>query len=174
MRKLIQLPPPDFRMGYRVCGYSADSDLSEVWEFFIEGANCPLPYRVQAQDEFGLRWAGENEALDRLLLGATGGIKSWLISKGYVQQADVDAEYLDIINHFGTTLVLPAMPIQDAIDVARFAVETAAKYAKFGIRPETIGGPVELAAITKHEGFKWVARKHYYAAELNRETNHGR
>jgi hypothetical protein len=28
--------------------------------------------------------------------------------------------------------------------------------------------------ITKHEGFKWVARKHYYPAELNRETNHGR
>ena len=44
--------------------------------------------------------------------------------------------------------------------VARFAVETAAKYAKYGMRPETIGGAVELAAITKHEGFKWVARKH--------------
>ena len=42
------------------------------------------------------------------------------------------------------------------------------------MRPETIGGPIELAAITKHEGFKWVARKHYYGEELNRETDHGR
>lgn len=42
------------------------------------------------------------------------------------------------------------------------------------MRPETIGGAVELAAITKHEGFKWVARKHYYTTEFNRETNHGR
>ena len=27
-------------------------------------------------------------------------------------------------------------------------------------------GPTELAAITKHEGFKWVARKHYFNAEF--------
>jgi hypothetical protein len=173
--KAYPTPPADFLMGYRVCGYSANAALSEVWEFFIHGANCAAPYSVQAQGEFGLRWAGENEALDRLLMGTTTGIKKWLVDKGYVQtQQDVDAAHLEIINQFGTTLVMPAMPIQDALDVARFAVETAAKYAKYGMRPETIGGPIELAAITKHEGFKWVARKHYYTAELNRETNHGR
>jgi hypothetical protein len=52
-------------------------------------------------------------------------------------------------------------------------VETSAKFARHGIRAETIGGPTELAAITKHEGFKWVSRKHYYHADLNRETDHG-
>ena len=62
------------------------------------------------------------------------------------------------------------MPIQDAIDVAKFAVETAAKFARYSMDAETIGGPVEVAAITKHEGFKWVARKHYYSQELNVET----
>lgn len=74
----------------------------------------------------------------------------------------------------GQGLVIPAMPIQDAIDVVRFLVETASKFARYGLRPETVGGPTEIAVITKHEGFKWVARKHYYTAELNRETNHGR
>lgn len=96
------------------------------------------------------------------------------MQKGFIQLRDSDATHLELINQFGAPLSLPAMPIQDAIDVARFAVETAAKYAKYGMRAETIGGPIELAAITKHEGFKWVARKHYYTAELNRETDHGR
>jgi hypothetical protein len=80
---------------------------------------------------------------------------------------------VEFIGKFGITLIIPAMPIQDAIDVARFTVETSGKFARYGIRPETIGGPTELAAITKHEGFKWVSRKHYYTSELNRETNHG-
>jgi 20S proteasome alpha/beta subunit len=167
-------PPANFGMGYRVCGYSVGADLPEIWEFFILGANCPEPYRVQALEEFGLRWAGETEALDRLLLGTTNSLLGWLVQKGFIQSQDSDATRLELISRFGAPLALPSMPIQDAIEVARFAVETAAKYARYGMRPETIGGPIELAAITKHEGFKWVARKHYYSADLNRETDHGR
>jgi hypothetical protein len=172
--KAYTQPPANFGMGYRVCGYSAGADLPEIWEFFILGANCDPPYRVQGRDEFGLRWAGETEALDRLLLGTTTSILDWLVQKEFIQSGDVSTTHLELISRFGVPLALPSMPIQDAIEVARFAVETAAKYARYGMRPETIGGPIELAAITKHEGFKWVARKHYYSADLNRETDHGR
>jgi hypothetical protein len=167
-------PPAEFGLGYRVCGYSAKASLSEAWEFIIAGPNCAPPYRVQGVDEFGMRWAGENEALDRLHFGATSGLKQWLVDKGFVQPSGADAALSEFISRFGIGFVVPAMPIQDAIDVARFAVETAARYAKYGPRHETIGGPIDIAAITKHEGFKWVERKHYYAAELNRETDHGR
>jgi hypothetical protein len=166
-------PPADFGLGYRVCGYSAHASLPEVWEFFIAGATCAAPYQIQNRDEFGLRWAGETEALDRLLIGATSHILGWLVHKGFIQQQQTSAIQAELTQQFGAPLWLPAMPIQDAIDVARFCVETASKYARYGMRPETIGGPIEVAAITKHEGFKWVARKHYYTEELNREATHG-
>ena len=66
------------------------------------------------------------------------------------------------------TLVMPAMPIQDAIDLARYLVETTMGFSKFSIaRAKTVGGPIEIAAITKHEGFRWVARKHFYSDSLN-------
>jgi hypothetical protein len=166
-------PMDSFFMGYRVCGYSANASASEVWEFQIVGGNCDQPTQVQSTQEFGLRWAGENEALDRLLLGTSGAILGFLIDSGYCTPETVHAAHSEIINRMGVSLIIPAMPIQDAIDVARFAVETSAKFARHGLRPETIGGPTELAAITKHEGFKWVSRKHYYDERLNRETNHG-
>ncbi len=67
-------------------------------------------------------------------------------------------------------LIQPAMPIQDAIDLARFLVDTSITFARFMPGAPTVGGPVELAAITKHEGFKWVSRKHYWNIEYNRET----
>jgi hypothetical protein len=168
-------PPENFFMGYRVCGYSANAPRPEVWEFLIQGGSCADPSLVQSQEEFGLRWAGENEALDRLILGTSGHIQTFFMNKGFAKTpAEAEALYLDFIKQFGAMLVIPAMPIQDAIEVARFAVETAGKFARYGLRPETIGGPTEIAAITKHEGFKWVARKHYYSVELNRETSHGR
>jgi len=32
---------------------------------------------------------------------------------------------------------------------------------------ETVGGPIDVAVISKAEGFVWVKRKHYFPAELN-------
>lgn len=32
---------------------------------------------------------------------------------------------------------------------------------------ETVGGPIDVAVITKGDGFVWVNRKHYFPAELN-------
>ena len=63
------------------------------------------------------------------------------------------------------TLSAPAMPIQDAIDLARFLVETTIGFVRFAVfLPKSVGGAVQIAAITKHEGFRWVQRRGFDAA----------
>ena len=37
------------------------------------------------------------------------------------------------------------------------------------LRDETVGGPIDVAVITRGDGFVWVKRKHYFAAELNHQ-----
>ncbi|TOO22610.1 hypothetical protein, partial [Vibrio parahaemolyticus] len=32
---------------------------------------------------------------------------------------------------------------------------------------ETVGGPIDVAIISKGDGFIWVKRKHYFCRELN-------
>jgi len=64
---------------------------------------------------------------------------------------------------------MPAMPIQDAIDLSIFLVESTIRFSKFAPGAPTVGGPIEVATITKHERFKWIQRKHYYKQELNQE-----
>lgn len=50
---------------------------------------------------------------------------------------------------------IEAMPMQDAIDLARHLVETTIGFVKFSVsRPEVVGGPIGIAAISKHEGFQ--------------------
>ncbi len=40
---------------------------------------------------------------------------------------------------------------------------------------DIVGGETDIATVTKHEGFKWIRRKHYYPPELNlMETDHVR
>ena len=65
----------------------------------------------------------------------------------------------ELVRDLYATLFAPAMPIQDAIDLARFLVETTIRFVRFAVfLPKSVGGAVEIAAITKHEGFRWVHR----------------
>lgn len=49
--------------------------------------------------------------------------------------------------------------------------EMLVNLTKFDLRvslePETVGGPIDVAIITKGDGFVWVKKKQYYPAELN-------
>jgi hypothetical protein len=38
---------------------------------------------------------------------------------------------------------------------------------KVTMESETVAGPIDVALITKGDGFIWIKRKHYFKAELN-------
>jgi len=64
-----------------------------------------------------------------------------------------------LITGLYATLAVPAMPIHDAVDLARFLVETTIGFIRFAVfLRKSVGGAVGIAAITKHEGFRWVQR----------------
>ena len=68
-------------------------------------------------------------------------------------------------------LFVEAMPIQDAVDLARFLVQATISFVKFSVaRPKTVGGPIGVAAITKHEGFRWFQLPRELAWEIRHAT----
>jgi hypothetical protein len=64
------------------------------------------------------------------------------------------------------------MPFADAINLAKFFVDLSIEYTKYVPGSNTVGGPVDVAGISRHEGFKWIERKHYYPPELNPRRPH--
>jgi hypothetical protein len=89
-----------------------------------------------------------------------------LINAGFDATA-VQAALPKIKSALEISLVEAPMPIQDALDLAEYFVHTTTVFTKFRRGAATVGGPVESAAITKHEGFRWVRRKHYFDDKLN-------
>jgi hypothetical protein len=72
-------------------------------------------------------------------------------------------------------VVIPAMPFADAINFAKYVVDTTVGYTRYVLGPDTVGGQVEVAGISRHEGFKWISRKHYYSPALNpKDPDHDR
>ena len=121
---------------------------------------------MDAINPSGAAWWGLSEAITRLLLGVSQSLPEALVNLG-VPPSDVPAYVSAIQGQVQQQLVPPAMPIQDAIDLAEFLVDVTIKFVRFSPGHPMVGGPVEIAAVTKHEGFKWVMRKHYYDARLN-------
>jgi len=155
-------------LGFLVAGYSSGQDLAEEWTLQMDSTGCPAPMRVRALEETGLTWSGEPEAVSRLVLGHGAGLPQVLTEIGVT--ADQIQEVMRILHQrLQVPFAAAPMPIQDVIDLAEFLVHSTIMFSRFAPGAPTVGGPIEIAAITKHEGFKWVQRKYYYDLRLNPE-----
>jgi hypothetical protein len=160
------LCPDPTNLQLRICGYSAGRPLAEVWEVSMTGPDCPMPRRIMDETGFGVMWDGQYEALNRLILGLGFDVNSALLKHGMAPDAAGRLQE-ELVRDLYATLFAPAMPIQDAIDLARFLVETTIGFVRFAVfMPKSVGGGVDIAAITKHEGFRWVQRKSFYSPEI--------
>lgn len=144
----------------RLCGYSASRPLAEVWEVSLNGQTSPEPFCVQSEEEFGLRWDGEYEALDRLVFGLGTRFNEYAGKHGIPEQHVFELRE-KLVPELYELLFVEAMPMRDAIDLARYLVQTTIGFVKFSVsRTKTVGGPIQIAAITKHEGFQWIQHGH--------------
>ena len=56
---------------------------------------------------------------------------------------------------------------EDLADMAESLVRMTCLKRRITSEEESVGGPVDVAVITKGDGFVWLKRKHYFDAELN-------
>jgi hypothetical protein len=155
-------------LGFIVAGYSADAAFAEEFKIDIQNGECSGPTRLRNQDQVGVTWAGDGEALNRLIVGTSGGMPVALGRLG-IPASQINQAMATIQQSLQVPLVLPAMPLQDAIELAEFMVDVTIRFSRFMPGAQTVGGPIEVAAISKHEGFRWIRRKYYFNRELNPE-----
>ena len=63
--------------------------------------------------------------------------------------------------------VLGVLPANEMAELAETLITLQSLKEKVTKPSETVGGPVDVAIITKHEGLVWVKRKHFFDADLN-------
>lgn len=76
-------------------------------------------------------------------------------------------------NHHGPlTNVVSMLSIEEMAHLAENLVSLESLKEKMTRSTETVGGPVDVAAITKSEGFVWIRRKLYFDSALNPRYAH--
>jgi hypothetical protein len=157
--------PPS--LGFLVAGYSSGSDQPNAYVMHLGVDGHSGVQEVLANDT-GASWWGQPEAIARILTGLSLAAPQALVN---LNIGLTDAQASQVVEgvkaQINPQMVPAAMPIQDAIDLAEFLVHATIQYVRFSPGSPTVGGPIEIATITKHEGFKWVKRKHFFDTRLN-------
>lgn len=169
--KWDEKPAGDHSPEFFIGGYSAGADTAELWKIVIANGGCAEPQQEMVGQDSFVVWAGQPEALNRLLVGFSGHLGDALSEAG-VEEVHLNPLLDHIKSKTATSLVDPPMPTGDAIALADFLVDVTKRYVHFLHGADTVGGETDVATVTRHEGFKWIRRKHFYPRELNLETDH--
>jgi len=71
-------------------------------------------------------------------------------------------------NHVGPIIeTVNAMPKEELALTAEALVNLTAIKRRASADAETVGGPTDVAVISKGDGFIWIKRKHYFRSEIN-------
>jgi hypothetical protein len=157
---------PKAELSFYVGGYSSNSSAPERWLVKIQGETNSSPPPECLGKTCGLSWGGQPEAISRLVMGVGIDHAKALADAG-LSPDQIKAVSASLLKSLQAHFLHPAMPVQDAIDFADFLVETTKRFVRFLPGADTVGGDTDIAVVTKHEGFKWVRRKHYFNTVLN-------
>lgn len=65
------------------------------------------------------------------------------------------------------TSSVAALPLDELAAMAESLVNLTSFKRKVSMVQESVGGPIDVAVISKGDGFIWIKRKHYFSAEIN-------
>ena len=96
-------------------------------------------------------------------------IEDKLIEIGQKQyELFLQVEEETIINNWRPIIeVVRALPKDELARMAETLVNITLFKTRISVEPETVGGPIDVAVISKGDGFIWIKRKHYFVKELN-------
>ncbi|MDF2233242.1 hypothetical protein P2H44_11830 [Albimonas sp. CAU 1670] len=90
-----------------------------------------------------------------------------LIGERLASSKDKIFDYARAEHSFPLRRVLGVLPVDEMAELAETLINLQSLKEKVTKPSETVGGPVDVAAITRSEGLVWIKRKHFFDPSLN-------
>jgi len=138
---------------------------SDMVKTFINGASSSLFREIQsaAMESFE---AFEGELKNRNLLADEASGKE-AVEAAYDRFGDVLTRKLIASHTMPMKRVVGLLPIDELAELAEILIRIESLKERVTRESEQVGGPIDVAVISKGDGFIWIKRKHYFDPELN-------
>jgi hypothetical protein len=158
--RVAKMPENDqvAQMVFLVGGYDEGAPYGRVFEMFIPGAPQPVE-RHAGPEEFGLVWGGQREFTDRLIGGFDAQVPD--IAQQILGITDEQKEQLasGLKTRLQAQIPFAFLPLQDCVDLSILLLRTTVAVQNWIIGIRGVGGPIDVATITRMDGFKSVQQK---------------
>ena len=89
---------------------------------------------------------------------------------------DICDEYLENLSNYRRKYyvdpvmsVVQVLPKDELASMAESLISLTSFKKRVSMAEETVGGPIDVAVISKGDGFVWIKRKHYFEREFNQQ-----
>jgi len=148
---------PQGDLVFLVGGYDEGSPYGRVFDVFIPSK--PKPNELYAAPgQFGAAWGGQREHVDRLLNGYDSRVLD-LAQTEFSLDASKKEEFKKKLAPLTTPIPYPFLPLQDSVDLSIFLIRTTIRIQTWMIGIRGVGGAIDVATITKTDGFRAVQAK---------------
>jgi hypothetical protein len=143
-------------MIFVIGGYDDGEPYGTVLEFYIPSR--PTPVVKQAAGQFGMVWGGQRETVDRIVQGYDSGLPA-IVQKELGLTDPQRDQMVQAIGRLQMSLPLQAMALQDCVDLAIFFIRTTIAAQRLTVTVRGVGGPIDVATVTRQSGLQFVQRK---------------
>lgn len=153
MPKHYKGPP----MTFVVAGFDERQAYGEVRLFEIP--NAPRPVLRTGVDGFGMTWGGQLDIVSRIVHGFDPSFADLLARTSKNPKETVEQWLQSVRNELELSVPYEFLPLQDCINLAAAMVRTTMVFQDTAVRLRGVGGPIDIAVITRVEGLQFVQRK---------------
>ena len=147
---------PGFDIHFLVGGYDINDPFGKIFEFSIP--NNPTPVE-QVVNQFGARWGGQHEFLDRLINGFEFSLPSEIRTLLNLSQPQTDQISSHLLSRYASPVPWAFLPLQDCVDLSIFLIRTTITMQRFLTTTRGVGGAIDVAVIRQSEGLIELQKK---------------
>jgi len=140
---------------FLVGGYDEDAPYGKVFEVTVPDSDKPSE---QQKDDFGITWGGQLEYITRLIKGFDPNLIEFINNELKLESNKKD-ELLKFINGLNLPIPYPFLPLQDCVDLSMLLIKTTMDIQSKMVGIRGVGGAIDLATITRTDGFRPVQQK---------------
>ena len=153
--------PADAQIVFFVAGYDENEAYGETYQIRVPGAPTPRP--LKTGKEFGINWGGQTEFIERIINGLDRGLVSEVQQFLGLKNKQMPKLYEHLRTKLSARIPYPFLPLQDCVDLTKLVIETTTALQSFVAGVRGVGGPVDMAVITRHNGYKPLQQKEIHA-----------
>ena len=152
-------------MVFLVGGFDEGDAYGRVFE--VEVPNSPAPAEKSAND-FGITFGGQAEIAGRLLSGYDPQLENLVKANVRLNPAQTADLRQKVLQRLAMPIPYQFLPLQDCVDLAIFLIKTTATLQGWAAGARGVGGAIDVATITRTDGFRAIQEKEIVGERFER------